>query len=246
MQSIGIDVGSTYTKYCVMADDGAVRFFIERTPVRQRDYFKKTLARFAIEYPNYKIISCGYGKHNIEAVKKISELTALAIGLNHQLPGCSVALDIGGQDTKLIRQYGGEIKEFFVNDKCAAGSGLFLTNVLNILDVRFEEINLACAVDVSDIKLSSVCAVFAQSEIVELLANDIAPQKIIIAVIRQILIQASSLLNKCEHIGEVVLSGGLTKIKGINEFATNILDERIIIPNNPQHLSAIGCAVIGR
>jgi len=244
MRSIGIDIGSTYTKYCVMANNDITHLFVERTPVRQRDYFKQKLSELEIDFPNNQIVSCGYGKNNIEAVKNVSELTALALGLHHQHPSASVALDIGGQDTKLIRQSDGKIKEFFVNDKCAAGSGLFLNNALNILGVRFDDVALNIAANVSNIKLSSVCAVFAQSEIVELMADNISPERIAVAAIRQILIQATSLLNKCDNGGTIALSGGLTQIRGIREFASDVLETVVVIPSNAHYFSAIGCAMM--
>jgi len=244
MRSIGIDIGSMYTKYCVMVDGVVDQLFVERTPVRQSEYFKQKLLMWELKYPNCKIVSCGYGKQNVKAFKNVSELTALAVGLHYQFPSISIALDIGGQDTKLIRETEGKLNDFFVNDKCASGSGQFLANVLNILGIRFEDINLAHYTDKTYIKLSSVCAVFAQSEIVELMANDVAPERIVLATIHQILVQASSLLKKCKQGGVIALSGGLTQIQGIGEIASDIFNKTVTIPDNPHHLSAIGCAMI--
>ncbi|MEG1368214.1 MAG: BadF/BadG/BcrA/BcrD ATPase family protein, partial [Hydrogenoanaerobacterium sp.] len=183
MTYIGIDVGSTYTKYFIFAAN-KIKIFTEYTPVRQHEYFEKKLCAFYNHYCDCKIVSCGYGKRNVKSVKSVTELTALATGLNAQCPQINIALDIGGQDTKIIRQQDGNLKDFFINDKCAAGSGLFLINTLNILDMVFDDIDLAACT--SDVKLSTTCAVFAQSEIVELIADGVSPEKIVAATLRQI------------------------------------------------------------
>lgn len=183
MYSIGVDIGSTYTKYCVMKDGKIERMFCDKTPVRQKEYFEAKVNVLLSEYPDAKIVSCGYGKENISSVRSINELTALAMGVNYIRPDCELILDIGGQDTKVIRQENGRLTDFFVNEKCAAGSGLFLANVLNMLGERFDSIDLTRAKE-PEIRLSSICAVFAQSEIVEIIAKS-SPEseKIVEAVI---------------------------------------------------------------
>ncbi len=240
MRRIGIDVGSTFTKYCIW--DAALEkmeLFSERTPSRQREYFTQKLIQLQTDYAESSIVSCGYGRKNVSFDKTVSELTALAAGAEHQCPGCSVVLDIGGQDTKLIRHEDGKLKAFFVNEKCAAGCGLFLGNTLNMLQWEFEKLDLTDAA-LPDLRLSSVCAVFAQSEIVELVAADVPEWEIIRAVLVQILMQARALLMKV-NCSEIVLSGGLSCIPGIGHFAESILEKRILIPDNGAYLSAIGC-----
>ena len=100
---IGIDIGSTYTKYCVMNGGEITKLFSEVTPVRQKKYFEDVCEKLKIKYPNSKIISCGYGKKNIANAKNINELTALARGSFYVMPEFELVLDIGGQDTKIIR-----------------------------------------------------------------------------------------------------------------------------------------------
>jgi len=142
MYRIGIDVGSTYTKYCIMKEADIMELFSEKTPVRQKWYFEEKLAMFNTMYPDAIITSCGYGKKNIDGLNKINELSALAKGCNFILGEDCVILDIGGQDTKVIIQKEGRLKEFFLNDKCAAGSGMFVSNILGILDFSFYDLDL--------------------------------------------------------------------------------------------------------
>ena len=242
MYHIGIDIGSTYTKYCIMDENKSIiKLFSEKSPIRQKDYFeKKQKELFSAYYPS-QVISCGYGRHNIETFKSINELSALALGVHSQYPNANIILDIGGQDTKIITQKDGKLKEFFINDKCAAGCGLFLANTLNLLQLDFNDINLTQTTN-STISLSSVCAVFAQSEIVELIAKDISPDMILDAVICQILTQAKTLLSKVDQ-GPILLSGGLSQIPGIDKFSENIFNRNVIIPPNAAYLSTIGCAL---
>ncbi|MBQ4482939.1 MAG: hypothetical protein II966_06865 [Lachnospiraceae bacterium] len=244
MPGIGIDVGSTYTKYCIAEDEKILKLFAEKTPLRQRDYFERKLEAFKEEYPGAMIFSCGYGKSNVSGIKSVNELTALAAGFYKLTGESGTILDIGGQDTKIITEENGRLKDFFINDKCAAGSGMFLTNTLELTGVSFEDIDLKEAYD-SELRLSSTCAVFAQSEIVMMIADNRTEEEIINAVIRQILIKAKPLLEKTGE-KSIYLSGGLSLIPGIAPFAEKILKVKCKIPENGIYLSAIGCAFMER
>lgn len=242
MRKIGIDVGSTYTKYCILNPDGDIEsLYAEKTPIRQKTYFDQKIKDFRMKYGDaIEVVSCGYGKSNVEGIQQINELTALARGAHYIYPEESYILDIGGQDTKIIRQQNGKLKEFFVNDKCAAGSGMFLANVCNMLSVPLKDIYIEP--DIS-IKLSSVCAVFAQSEIVDLISNNYKEQEIISAVVAQIFRQSKKMLEKIE-CEELLLSGGLTQIKGVECLAEKILNKKCKVSEKSNCISAIGCALL--
>lgn len=241
MYCIGIDVGSTYTKYCIRKDDRIESLFMEKTPIRQKEYFDETLHLFNRNYPDARIKSCGYGKKNIAGLETISELTALAKGSYFMTGNEGIILDIGGQDTKIILQKEGQLKEFFLNDKCAAGSGMFLTSSLDMLGIKFQDIDLEKVRDMP-VKLTSVCAVFAQSEIVELIAGNRSEEEILQAVLWQIFVKAKPLLSKIGS-DRVLLSGGLSQISGIASFAAEVLERKCITVKNGAYLAAIGCTV---
>lgn len=242
MYRIGIDVGSTYTKYCVEDTESRIqKLWAEETPVRQKEYFGAKVESLLLEYPDARIVSCGYGKENVQAVKNINELTALAYGCRFLGNGRqNTVLDIGGQDTKLILHQDGKLKEFFVNEKCAAGCGIFLANTLHLLKMCFRDIDLRGAKQ-PHVRLSSVCAVFAQSEIVQLLAQGCEPEELIRAVVWQILSQAKVMLTKID-CGQVMLSGGIAQIPGILEYAGKVFGIKTDIPEHAAFLAAIGCA----
>lgn len=240
MYRIGIDVGSTFAKYCIMKDEKVHSLYSEKTPVRQKEYFEKKILLLREEYPESKIVSCGYGRKNVAGLCGINELTALSRGVFFAAESSETVLDIGGQDTKLVVCRDGKLKEFFLNDKCAAGSGMFLMNTLELLDVKFEEIDLE---EVSRAySLSSTCAVFAQSEIVRMVADNYTEKEIIYSVVSQILVKAKSLLSKTDA-EKILLSGGLSTVKGIDRLAGKVLGCKCETIENGAYLAAIGCAL---
>lgn len=242
MFNIGIDVGSTYTKYAVIDDNGMINSLLtEKTPIHQKEYFDKKISELQRMYgKEISIVSCGYGKKNVEGINQINELTALARGAEYVYPGKSYVLDIGGQDTKIIRQERGNLKEFFLNDKCAAGSGMFLGNIVNMFGKTSQDISLVPYEKV-DVKLDSTCAVFAQSEIIGLVADNVSDNMILSAVVCQIFSQARKLISKV-NCDEIILSGGLSQIHGIEKYAEGILEIQCIVGKKNNYLSAIGCA----
>lgn len=242
MSSIGIDIGSTYTKYCVLDGSDIVMLSSERTPIRQKEYFEKKTKELRDLYHCDKIVSCGYGKNNAEADGSVSELVALAAGAGRIAPDFDVVLDIGGQDTKIIVCKDGRLKEFFVNDKCAAGCGMFVSNSTNLLQQEFGSITLGDS-DEPSVKLSSTCAVFAQSEITGLIAGNVKPEDIMRGVIWQVLVQSKALLSKvrCESL---LFTGGLSQIPGIERYASAVFGIPVTVPEHSPYLSAIGAAII--
>ena len=242
MFKVGIDVGSTFTKYCVLRGKEIVLLGTEKTPIRQKEFFDNKIEDIKNKYVGCSIVSCGYGKMNASPSRNINELIALAKGVDFITPQSTCVLDIGGQDTKIIKQYNGVLKEFFVNDKCAAGSGMFLSNTCSMLDIELTDINLIMPENII-VDLSSVCAVFAQSEIVNLVSNNIDENMIISAVIKHIFQQAKKLLSKV-NCDEILLSGGLTNINNIDLFATTVLKKKCIVVEKSNYMSAIGCALL--
>ena len=243
MYKIGIDVGSTYTKYCVINNQNEiVELLSEKTPIRQKEYFEARIIELKNKFHDSSIVSCGYGRKNVSSLKNVNELIALAKGADFVDGNHPTILDIGGQDTKIIRQKGGNLEEFFMNDKCAAGSGLFLSNVCNLLNVDISEFT-PIKPNKLEINLSSVCAVFAQSEIVELVSNNVDERVILSAVLKHIFLQAKKLLSKTE-CDSIMITGGLSNINNIDIFASQILDKKCYVPNYSNYLSAIGCALL--
>lgn len=241
MYRIGVDVGSAYVKICVMENNKIVKFFSERTPLRQKEFFEKKIADLKEEYTDAEIVTCGYGRQNVNSIETVNELSALAKGAFFLTEHNGLILDVGGQDTKIINQSEGRLKDFFLNDKCAAGSGSFLAGVLERVSRNFDSIDLR-GVEAPPFQLSSVCAVFAQSEIVELIAANKTEEEIIQAVIWHIYVKAKALVQKCENM-PLMLSGGLSGIPGIDRFAEKALGRECYVAENGKYLASVGCAL---
>lgn len=242
MYRIGVDIGSTFTKYCVVDEHNQiVSTFMERTPVHQKEYFENKYTELMNKYPRASIVSCGYGRENIPAVKNINELSALAMGAYKLYPGYDTVLDIGGQDSKIICYENGHLTRFYVNDRCAAGSGLFLINVMNLLGMSFEDIDLSMT-NANEIQLSSVCAVFAQTEIVKLIADNTSPEDIVNAVVCHTLSQTRKLLDKV-FADRILLSGGFSSFAGIDQVIEKVLGVDCLVAERGIFLSAMGCAL---
>jgi predicted CoA-substrate-specific enzyme activase len=241
---VGLDIGSTFTKVCVMSPDGEVislSSFV--SPVNQKTYFEHYISTLRNTYDIMAIAACGYGKGHIDAATTLSELIALAKGLSVVSPHTNMALDIGGQDTKVILCHNGKLARFVLNDQCAAGSGLFLQNALRMLDIDFGDLRV---IESNAMPLTTVCAVFGQTEIVRAISKGISREKLSQSVLLTIAQQAISLLNQLDRKQLCAFTGGLSLIPGM----CNLLNSTdlsgggrdIFIPDHASFLAAIGCA----
>ncbi len=244
MYRIGIDVGSTYTKYCVMRDGAIEKMWVEDTPIRQIEYFEKKREELLAIYKGADFCACGYGRKNASAIEVINELTALGKGVEFIRPKTEIVLDIGGQDTKLLVLKDGHIEKFFLNEKCAAGCGMFYKNVVNMLKLDYDDIDVSSD-NILPTRLNSTCAVFAQSEMVRLISENVDINEIVKGVIYHILNQSKMLLSKIKIGKEVpiVISGGMASVKGIDKMATEVLGVKCVHLEESRYLSAIGCCI---
>ncbi|GHT55147.1 2-hydroxyglutaryl-CoA dehydratase [Spirochaetia bacterium] len=224
----------------MLAPDGTIVSLSSfESPVDQKAYFERYMSELCNTYSIAAIVSCGYGKENINTDFAVSELIALARGLFSVSPGIHSALDIGGQDTKAIQCSNGKLTRFVLNDQCAAGSGLFLQSVLRILKYDFADLQ---AIDSNVKPLTTVCAVFAQTEIVRAISNGKTSWELSQSVLLSLVRQAVNLLNQINREEPFALTGGLSLIPGISDFFSKFTGHTIFIPKYSTFLSAIGCA----
>jgi predicted CoA-substrate-specific enzyme activase len=240
---VGFDVGSTFTKFCILDEgEGIISLESFQTPAVQRDFFKEKLQSLAKKFTIAGSASCGYGRGNIDADVNFSELVALAKGVNYIAPTVQTVLDIGGQDSKAICCRDGKLLRFSQNDKCAAGSGLFLQNALRIVELSFERVSVGASID-TVAPLSTVCAVFAQTEIIRMVSQGVPPMNIIHSVLFSIAKQAAALLKQVNVKPDIAFTGGLSLIPGMGGLLSEIVGRDVLTPNHSTYLSAIGCAV---
>jgi predicted CoA-substrate-specific enzyme activase len=237
---VGLDIGSTFTKVCVLTPEGEIislSSFV--SPVDQKNYFEHYISKLRNTYHIMAITACGYGKEHVGADTTLSELVALAKGLFAVSPNTHIALDVGGQDTKVILCRDGKLMRFVLNDQCAAGSGLFLQNTLRMLELDFSNL---CVTEGNATPLTTICAVFAQTEIVRAISQGIHQEVLLQSVLLTIAQQAINLLNQLDQEQPFAFTGGLSLIPGMCDLLSRLTTRDIVIPNNASFLSAIGCA----
>ena len=238
---VGIDLGSRSVKVLKMEGAQIVsreifdsfQFYTEKLGSR-----KKTFEDLASD----EVVVTGYGKFSakIEAAHKISEVDAHVRGACHQT-GLEdfTLLDIGGQDTKVIKVEQGRAKNFTMNDKCAAGSGRFLENMANILDVSMEELSKHGG---SGPTLSATCAIFAESELISKIIDGHSLDALCSGVNRTLLLRVLPMIKR--HLTDtLVFVGGVARSSALQQLLTEELGVKIIVPDEPQFNGALGCVV---
>lgn len=248
MYSLGIDIGSVATK-AVLFDGDIVDRVILPTGWSPRQAGKdaviELLKKNGINQVN-KIVVTGYGRIAVDfADKVVTEITCHGKGayvLNNKV---RTIIDIGGQDSKGINiNKHGKVIDFIMNDKCAAGTGKFLEVTINSLGEDITEIDELTRKAVPE-KINSMCTVFAESEVVSLLAQGADKANIIMGIIDSIAARTVSLLNKINITDEVLFTGGLANSSQITNQLTKVLQKKVKTDTNSQFAGAIGAAIIG-
>ena len=176
----GVDVGSTQTKAVLLTDNGGVQITARAlvdtgANVRKaaEHAFHEACKAAAIHPKDVGfVVGTGYGRYNISfGQAQMTEITCHARGAHFVFPGTRTVIDMGGQDSKAIAVGGdGEVLDFVMNDKCAAGTGRFLANAADVMGISLDEIGPLSLGATSPVRLSTVCAVFVESDIMSYLA----------------------------------------------------------------------------
>ena len=192
-----------------------------------------------------RIVGTGYGRISLPfADKVVTEITCHARGAVHLFPGTGVVLDIGGQDSKVISTApDGSVQDFLMNDKCAAGTGRFLQVLSGILGMELAELGEAAGRG-KPAAISSMCAVFAETEIIGLLARGTPPADIAAGVFRSIARRMRGLAARIPLRGECTFTGGLATSPSFSRLLSEELGGPVNVPEYPQLVGAIGAALI--
>lgn len=197
------------------------------------------------------VITTGYGRNRInDKDGAATEIVCHAKGIRHVLPDTRVLIDIGGQDSKaLYLSETGDIIDFAMNDKCAAGTGRFLEAMARVLQVDIQTLSELDKGVETDLVLTSMCTVFAESEVVALIARGTDPKKIAKGLNRSVATRAFALVKRVvENFGSltVSMSGGVARNKGVvRAIAETMGLETIHTPEKPDTIGALGAALIG-
>ena len=249
----GLDIGSITTETVILRDGEVLTSIIMPTGANSRTAGERCLSA-ALKKAGLKqeevsaIVTTGYGRASFpQATKMITEITCHARGAYFVNPKTRTVIDIGGQDSKVIRlDAQGRNVDFQMNDKCAAGTGRFLEVMAHALEVKVEELGRLSLGAPRTIKISSMCTVFAESEVVSLIADD-QPKEVIIRGLHDSI--ADRVLGMVNRVGieeEVTLTGGVAKNEGVARALEERLGVRMFIPPEPQMIGALGAALLAR
>ena len=191
------------------------------------------------------IVATGYGRNAVSiADTTITEITCHAVGVRQLVPEAMTVIDIGGQDSKLLRlDTSGKVRDFAMNDRCAAGTGRFLEIVAQRLGVELESLGRMAAKSRSPAAISSMCVVFAETEIIGLLASGTASEDIVAGV--QAAIAARIIGMAGRNIEPpVIFTGGVAMISGMDAALKSALGQKVTVSPDPQMTGALGAAIL--
>ncbi|SPF52721.1 putative CoA-substrate-specific enzyme activase [Candidatus Desulfosporosinus infrequens] len=245
MKQVGLDLGSVNTKLVVLENGEQV--YSQVVPSR----FDSVQAGITLlkgyseehgEKPE-KLVVTGYGRVNFPEGRVITEITCQARGCHEYFPDYGYILDLGGQDAKVIKKNAqGKIVQFIMNDKCAAGTGRFLDIILKGLDLTAEELNLAA--EAKPMPINSMCTVFAESEVITMLAKGIPKPEVVAGLFKS---TAKRLTNFVESVGHpecLIFTGGGAHYSLLVRFLERELKGQVVIPPEPELTAAYGAALL--
>lgn len=251
MISVGIDSGSATTKAVLIKSDKILSSVILPTTFdlssAAENAYKRVLADAGIDKDSVSgVYATGYGRNSIKfADKTISEITAHAMGVYYLYPDVNGIIDIGGQDSKVISVNGGKVTDFLMNDKCAAGTGKFLEYTAKALEVPIEELGRLALTSKEPASITSMCTVFAESEVISLRARGFKKEDIAAGLIESIARRVAVMVRQVGLKQNVAFVGGVAKNAGIKVFLETELSIPLYVPPEPQITGALGAALYG-
>lgn len=250
----GIDVGSLSTDVVLLDGKGKVAgHSIVATGASTRrasaEALSRALAAARGTPPDIAfLVATGYGRETVESADlTVTEITCHARGARSLFPEAATVLDIGGQDSKVIRlSPDGKVADFAMNDKCAAGTGRFLEVMARTLEMDLEEMGTRSLRSRKSLSVSSMCTVFAESEVISLIASGASPEDIAWGVHLAIASRIAALAERVGCAAPAVMTGGVAK----NPAARKALEDRfgmpLLVPEEPQLAGALGAALIAQ
>jgi len=247
----GIDVGSLTAEVVLLERGEVMHYVIMPTGANSKTAAEKAidtaleavdLKRSALEF----VVATGYGRISIDfADKRITEITCHGRGAFFLNPAVRTVIDIGGQDSKVIRlSEKGKVLDFAMNDKCAAGTGRFLEVMAQALEVELAGLADLSRQAKSTVSISSMCTVFAESEVVSLIARGLPREDIARGLHQSIADRTAGMVHRIGLEEALMITGGVAKNAAVVEALNEKLKTDIIVPEEPQIAGALGAALL--
>lgn len=244
---LGIDLGSSFTKFIVVDDEGKIHYNqVIKTLSRHRDRYQLTLEGINRKFSIVRSCATGYGRKQFESDMKKTELICASVGASALVPMDKGVIDIGGEDIKIIDSGpDGKVKNFYMNDKCSAGTGAFITEIAEKAEMEIGEMNGLALSSKTERVINSFCTVFAKTEILGwkfdgVPVEDIA-RSIYLSIVKRICkmpIPSGLPLYLC---GGVIAYHPL-----LEELLSNELGAKTSVLENPQFTVALGAAMLAQ
>jgi len=251
MYVLGIDSGSTSTNAVILDQNRNMKAFeVVRTGAKSGESAQRILKQ-VLEHAGLTredilwIVSTGYGRVSIPfADENVTEISCHGRGAHYFNHDIRTILDIGGQDSKAIKlDENGEVTDFVMNDKCAAGTGRFLEAIARTLEIGIDEVGPAALTSKEDIEITSMCTVFAESEVISLIANNKEKSDIANGVCHSIANKAYSLMKRVGLQEGYMMTGGVAKNPGVVRAVEGKLGAKLYICPEPEIVGAVGAAL---
>lgn len=251
MTCAGIDIGSLTTDVVILVGDEIASYAITPTlsssESAARQAYDRALASAGLTADDVtNVVATGYGRTSTDlASRSVTEITCHAIGARRLFADARTVIDIGGQDSKVIKlDADGRVEDFAMNDKCAAGTGRFLEVMARSLDTDLESLGRLSELSTQDVRISSTCTVFAESEVVALVASGIAREDIIRGLHRSVAERVYAMIARLRAEPPFVMTGGVAKNSGVVAALAERLNTDLLVPDEPQIVGALGAAIV--
>lgn len=248
MHFLGVDIGSSYTKFAVINSENEIVFSkIIRTISRDREEKKKIRNEIFTSYDIQFTCATGYGRELLDyADITKTEIYCASAGVTLFHPEEKTIIDIGGEDVKVVHSSEeGKVLDFYMNTKCAAGTGTFITEIAERAEIKIADMSELAAKSNFNKELNSFCTVFAKTEIMKWLFDDTPIEDIA----KGIYISIVNRINKIrmDKTVPVYLIGG---VAAYHSYLQTVMEEmfnvKITVPQNPQMMIAIGAAILAK
>lgn len=247
---IGLDVGSTTTKAALVdIKRNMLAFHIVPTGASGTEAALRCLRELGREsgqdIAGVPTISTGYGRSLIDFAESVTEITCHSIGVHHLNPEIRLVVDVGGQDSKVIRiGENGRPTDFELNDKCSAGTGRFLEVMARVLDVSIDQLGPLALQSNSPCTISSTCTVFAESEVVGRIGAGESPKDIAAGIHAAMAAKVATLSRRVGVATPICITGGVALNPAFRHHLSKHLGAELWMPKNPQLTGALGAALL--
>jgi predicted CoA-substrate-specific enzyme activase len=242
-RSVGLDIGSTATKAALLEGGRVVRTWIGPSMPDMAAAAARAIAEVGAD--GAPVLTTGYGRQLYSArIADVSEVTALAAGVEHVLPGTVTVVDIGGQDSKAARVGGGRVLDFAMNDRCAAGTGRFLEAMSRVLHIPIEQFDEVAAGAGAPVGITSTCTVFAETEVVGLMARGTPVPAVLKGLFASIADRVAGLARMVGVDAPIAGTGGALRTRALAGALSQALGAPVVVPPDPQTVTAIGAAIL--